>query len=405
MRRIVSIIICIMVAWQVAGCGTQTQERGPKPSRVEKFSGEQHIAKLDEGQSPVPIVKLDGASYADIGRMAGQIGFQTRWTDNGNKLLIGDHDVVWSIQAESKTASVEGKSIVLDAPARKQQDAMLVTTATIERLFKDEAVFQVGETEITIFPVPGYIDPGASQAADFKDDPLDPAVRPAQEQGGGTSSKATPTNPTNPTSPANPNPSASPAVSMNSTEQIPQENRSNVSNAQDIGSVQRTPGDAHESAGLQGDNSLSVAGDSRALPAAMTALNASGTKVIDSAEKYMGVPYLFGTGPYSETKRFDCSSFVQYIYDKFDLSMPRTARAQATKGSYVERSSLRVGDLMFFYVPGRFKSNKQVGHVGIYMGNQQMIHSSPLPEDGVQVTDINKDYWKDTFLYAKRVLD
>jgi len=59
--------------------------------------------------------------------------------------------------------------------------------------------------------------------------------------------------------------------------------------------------------------------------------------------------------------------------------------------------------LMFYYVPGRFKSNKVVGHVGIYMGNQRMIHASPEPKNGVQISSIDKAYWKMTFLRAKRV--
>jgi len=58
---------------------------------------------------------------------------------------------------------------------------------------------------------------------------------------------------------------------------------------------------------------------------------------------------------------------------------------------------------MYFYVPGRFKSNKKVGHVGIYMGGGKMIHSSPLPKDGVQITNIDKAYWKRTYLYSKRI--
>ena len=41
-------------------------------------------------------------------------------------------------------------------------------------------------------------------------------------------------------------------------------------------------------------------------------------------------------------------------------------------GTFVSRKSLRKGDLMFFYVPGRFKTNKTVGHVGIYIGNYQI---------------------------------
>jgi cell wall-associated NlpC family hydrolase len=69
----------------------------------------------------------------------------------------------------------------------------------------------------------------------------------------------------------------------------------------------------------------------------------------------------------------------------------------------VSRQSLRRGDLLFFYVPGRFKSNNVVGHVGIYIGNRQMIHAGTEPKNGVQIRSIDRDYWKRTFLSAKRV--
>jgi cell wall-associated NlpC family hydrolase len=130
---------------------------------------------------------------------------------------------------------------------------------------------------------------------------------------------------------------------------------------------------------------------------------ANASALIRDAKRFLGVPYKFGAGPYSRTKRFDCSSFTRYLFAKRGVTLPRTARAQATKGVWVPRSKLRVGDLMYFYVPGRFKSNKKVGHVGIYMGNRKMIHSSPLPKDGVQITNIDKAYWKRTYLYSKRV--
>ncbi len=130
---------------------------------------------------------------------------------------------------------------------------------------------------------------------------------------------------------------------------------------------------------------------------------ANASALIRDARRFLGVPYKFGAGPYSRTKRFDCSSFTRYLFAKRGVTLPRTARAQATKGVFVPRDKLRVGDLMYFYVPGRFKSNKKVGHVGIYMGNRKMIHSSPLPKDGVQITNIDKPYWKRTYLYSKRV--
>lgn len=155
----------------------------------------------------------------------------------------------------------------------------------------------------------------------------------------------------------------------------------------------------------QGDKDQQADQSAAADKPVMQALVSNGREVIQEAAKYDGVPYLFGASEYTSSKRFDCSSFTRYIYSKFGQTLARTARGQASKGVYVPRSSLRVGDLMYFYVPGRFKSNKKVGHVGIYMGNQKMIHSSPLPEDGVQETDINKAYWKETFLFAKRLPD
>ncbi|BBI32386.1 C40 family peptidase [Cohnella abietis] len=132
------------------------------------------------------------------------------------------------------------------------------------------------------------------------------------------------------------------------------------------------------------------------------AKDSKGDNVITFAKKYLGVKYEFGTGKYSETGNFDCSSFTQYVFNHFNVDLPRVAQQQADGGTYIARDNLRAGDLMFFYVPGRFKSNDTVGHVGIYMGDENMIHASPLPEDGVQVTPINKAYWKETFMYAKR---
>ncbi|WP_052486889.1 C40 family peptidase [Gordoniibacillus kamchatkensis] len=119
--------------------------------------------------------------------------------------------------------------------------------------------------------------------------------------------------------------------------------------------------------------------------------------------QYMGVKYQVGAAPYPVSGRFDCSSFTQYVFGKYGISLPRLARQQAQRGTAVSRKSLRKGDLLFYYAPGAFKSNRAVAHVGIYMGGGRMLHSSPQPKDGVQVSDINAPYWKKTFLFAKRV--
>ncbi|MEX1030786.1 MAG: NlpC/P60 family protein [Paenibacillaceae bacterium] len=131
--------------------------------------------------------------------------------------------------------------------------------------------------------------------------------------------------------------------------------------------------------------------------------NVNSSNLIKTAKKYIGVKYVFGTGPYPKTHRFDCSTFTEYVYGQHHVKLPRLSRSQAKKGIAVSRTNLRKGDLMFFYLPGRYKSKNIVGHVGIYMGNGKMIHASTKPKNGVQITSINKAFWKKTYLKSRRV--
>jgi cell wall-associated NlpC family hydrolase len=136
----------------------------------------------------------------------------------------------------------------------------------------------------------------------------------------------------------------------------------------------------------------------------MRAASLDSDGVIAEARKYLGVRYEFGTGPYSENNRsFDCSTFTRHVFSRFGIDLPRTAREQARLGQEVSRSALRKGDLLFFRVPGRFEKENTIGHVGIYMGNGKMIHASPQPKNGVQISDINTPYWKENFITAKRL--
>jgi len=123
-------------------------------------------------------------------------------------------------------------------------------------------------------------------------------------------------------------------------------------------------------------------------------------KMVIKSLEYKGVPYLRGADPYPKSRRFDCSSFVRYLYKDAGIHLPRTARAQARKGFKVSMKNLQKGDLLFFYTPGRFKSNKIVGHVGMYIGNGKMIHTYGKP--GVTISPIH-GYWETRFLFAKRL--
>ncbi|MDQ0193182.1 C40 family peptidase [Paenibacillus wynnii] len=124
-------------------------------------------------------------------------------------------------------------------------------------------------------------------------------------------------------------------------------------------------------------------------------------ELVSYARRFMGVPYVFGAGPYEDTKTFDCSSFTRHVYRKFGVNLPRLAKDQDNLGRRVDRSELQQGDLIFFTVPGRFKSNAIPGHVGIYIGNGKFIHTWGDP--GVQISDLDKGYWSDVVLHMQRI--
>lgn len=119
-------------------------------------------------------------------------------------------------------------------------------------------------------------------------------------------------------------------------------------------------------------------------------------ELLSFGKEYIGTPYLFGAAS-GLTTAFDCSSFVQYIFAEAGKSLPRTAAAMAAKGTKVAKSSLSVGDLLFFN-----SSNNWIGHVAIYAGNGNMLHAST--SKGVTLTSMNSAYWKARYVTAKRIL-
>jgi cell wall-associated NlpC family hydrolase len=181
----------------------------------------------------------------------------------------------------------------------------------------------------------------------------------------------------------------------------------NLEEANDVPNFKDDPNDPFAGDDAGGDaNQVSDASSIAAstTPMGEVALrNINMTAMINTAKKYIGVKYDFGAKPYPKSNRFDCSTYTQYVFRKYGVELPRLSRNQAKRGKAVSRTNLRKGDLLFFYLPGRYKSNKIVGHVGIYMGGGRMIHSSTKPKNGVQITSINKAYWKKTFLKARRV--
>ncbi|TYP90765.1 C40 family peptidase [Blastococcus xanthinilyticus] len=99
--------------------------------------------------------------------------------------------------------------------------------------------------------------------------------------------------------------------------------------------------------------------------APLPAPTAAAQVAVDTALAQLGDSYGWGaTGP----DVFDCSGLTTFAYQAAGVQLPRTSRAQSTAGVHVDRANLQPGDLVFFYDP--------VGHVGMYIGNGQMVHSS-----------------------------
>ncbi|HTK50293.1 MAG TPA: C40 family peptidase [Gemmatimonadaceae bacterium] len=123
---------------------------------------------------------------------------------------------------------------------------------------------------------------------------------------------------------------------------------------------------------------IDVAGTARSSAAARTVLAAIGatrttsaSRVLPTAERYLGVPYRWGgTSPRTG---FDCSGFVQYVFAKHGTRLPRTSREMASSGQRLrpQWSALKPGDLVLFAEPG-----ERISHVAIYAGSRRIIHAS-----------------------------
>src|SRR4051812_8466714 len=131
---------------------------------------------------------------------------------------------------------------------------------------------------------------------------------------------------------------------------------------------------------LAGGDADRASRDDRAEPAAsgpIVADSAAAQTAVDTAMAQRGKPYVWAAaGPGS----FDCSGLVLYAFKAAGISLPHSSLQQSKMGQAVSRSALKPGDLVFFYSP--------VSHVGIYIGNGQMVHA-PTSGDVVKVASID----------------
>ena len=120
-------------------------------------------------------------------------------------------------------------------------------------------------------------------------------------------------------------------------------------------------------------------------------------KLLEDAKYFKGGKYVWGgTTP----EGFDCSGYVQYLYKKHNINLPRTAWSQSKKGVAVAKSDLQKGDLLFFLTDK--KRGIPVTHVGIYIGNGNFIHAASKKK-GIIISPLTHGSYAKTFVSAKRV--
>lgn len=121
-----------------------------------------------------------------------------------------------------------------------------------------------------------------------------------------------------------------------------------------------------------------------------------GSQIVETAKKYLGVPYVYGgTSP----SGFDCSGFVYYVLKIHGITVSRTCASMYKCGTPINKSDLRPGDLVFF----QGTSAAGISHVGIYVGNGQFIHS-PHRGKVVSFADLNSDYYSSHYYGSIRIV-
>lgn len=130
-----------------------------------------------------------------------------------------------------------------------------------------------------------------------------------------------------------------------------------------------------------------------------TSNSVTGEKVVAYAKEYLGYKYTYG-GSTPKTG-FDCSGFTSYVYKNFGYSLSRSSSGQSNNGTKVSKDDLQVGDILIF----KNQSLSRIGHVGIYIGDNKMIHASE-PGVGVTITDLDaKGYnYNKRFVMARRII-
>ena len=119
-------------------------------------------------------------------------------------------------------------------------------------------------------------------------------------------------------------------------------------------------------------------------------------KLIILAKAFLDIPYKFGGNSFLG---IDCSAFVKEVFGLIGINLPRSAREQFSLGDPIDKEELSAGDLVFFRTYASFPS-----HVGIYLGNNEFIHTSSKLKK-VTIDSLATPYYLKRFIGAKRLIE
>ncbi|MCM1452187.1 MAG: C40 family peptidase [Clostridium sp.] len=120
--------------------------------------------------------------------------------------------------------------------------------------------------------------------------------------------------------------------------------------------------------------------------------------LLDEAYSWQGTPYKYGKS--QKHKGTDCSGFIMEAFNNaLGLKLPRNSAKQAEACRVIKRKDLQPGDLVFFHARG----SRKVSHVGLYVGEDCMLHASS--SHGVMVSRLSDPYWQRAFHSCGRILN
>lgn len=117
--------------------------------------------------------------------------------------------------------------------------------------------------------------------------------------------------------------------------------------------------------------------------------------LVDYALSLQGTPYRWGKA--SPQEGFDCSGFVQHVYKRYGVNLPRTVHEMALTLPEVPKSNLSAGDLLIFNTKGN-----RASHVGLFICDDKFVHAPSKRAGKVMISSLNNKYWRQRFIGVRR---